>query len=249
MNVQQYMRYLSKRFLKPFTENYVPEWSCPHCQMGYLQLMKDKLHYSEVPKSIARRKDIDWEPEWADYRFSAQFRCSRCDAITYACGAGKLNYYPKDEVNDEDWEEIEFFPKYFEPSISMFVLPRECPDFIRQVVESAFSVARADVPAAGNRLRVAVEKLVFDLEPKLTGQLDNKIKKLQLTHPEPAKLLMAVKWLGNEASHDDSLRECDLAFAFDVMKAVLEEIYSNERKELDELGDLINSKKGPPDST
>lgn len=57
---------------------------------------------------------------------------------------------------------------------------------------------------------------------------------------------MAIKWLGNEASHDDSLQECDLAFGFRVMESVLNEIYDNDSTLIMELAEIINLVKGSP---
>jgi len=239
------MTYLNHRFIEPFTERSVPQWTCPHCSRGYLKLAIEHLAYSETAASKKFRSHPDWEPGFVDYRFSANFKCSWCGEVTYCCGNAELNHYPKDEHNDVEWEEIEFFPRYFEPFISLFTLPNNCPDYIQKVVRSSFSIARFDIAAAGNRLRVAVEKLVMELNPDLTGSLDSKLKALKKSHPKSAEQLMAVKWLGNDASHDDSLRECDLAFAYKVMEAVLRYIYGNEQHELDEIVRLVNIEKGP----
>jgi hypothetical protein len=249
MNEQQYLRYLSYRFIKPFYRSSTPDWKCPHCENGLLSLRKDSLSYEETPDSRSLHSHPDWEPDWIDYRFTASFECNKCTGITFVCGIGNEIFYPAVEAGDEDFEDIEFIPKYFEPAIPLFAIPKGCPDSIGKILKSAFSVAWADLASGCNRLRVAVEKLIFELDPSLNGTLHQKLEALSESHREPAHLLMAIKWLGNDASHDGSLRECDLAFGFRAMESVLKDLYANERDELRDLASIVNAGRGSPART
>ena len=104
-----------------------------------------------------------------------------------------------------------------------------------------------------NRVRFSFlykkQKLIFELDPSLNGTLHQKLEALSESHREPAHLLMAIKWLGNDASHDGSLRECDLAFGFRAMESVLKDLYANERDELRDLASIVNAGRGSPART
>ncbi|WP_417567429.1 DUF4145 domain-containing protein [Marinobacter sp.] len=183
-----------------------------------------------------------------EYRFSARFDCNCCYQQTFTVGTGRVValYDSSNECGDVIYID-EFMPKFFFPTLKLFSIPKSCPVSIRNVVESCFSVAWADIPAGGNRLRVAIEKLVDDLQaPKSEREtLHSKIRRLSNTYPQESRLLDAIKWLGNEASHDDNLEEHDLAFGFRALDLVLRELYSNEKDEIAQLAEEIIKNKGP----
>lgn len=58
--------------------------------------------------------------------------------------------------------------------------------------------------------------------------------------------LKAIKWLGNAGSHGESDVEMrDVIDAYYLVQHILEEIYNQKTKKLNELTKLINKKKGP----
>ena len=243
------MLYVNHRFMHTFSVDTVPEWVCPHCDKGSLELDSKRFHSDETPVSKNEHTDPDWEPDWMDYRFTCVFLCNFCEGETYACGTGHfVSWHPQDP-EDEVLEEVRYTPKYFEPPIRLLKIPSECHVSVRKALMGSFAVAWADLSAGCNKLRVAVEKLVNDIEPELTGTLHQKIEKLEKSRPDASQLLMAIKWLGNEASHDDDLKEYDLAFGYKVMESVLEDIYQNNKKMLYELVAIVNSTKGSPVKT
>lgn len=247
MNEQQYFNYLSLRFRKAFHESFTPEWNCPHCSSGMLHLDGNSLTYEETAESAASRRGPDWEPDWLDFHFTARFECNRCPGKTIAVGSGHdecfLEGYPD---GDAVWMTV-FMPEFFYPALPIFKIPAGCPDAIKNTLRSAFKVAWADFPAAGNRLRVAIENLVVEIDPSTQAltPLHKKIEALDHSHPEISKWLMAIKWLGNSASHFDNLRECDLKFGFDTMELVLQELYTGDRRRISQLAHEIIQNKGP----
>ncbi|MFL1455019.1 DUF4145 domain-containing protein [Marinobacter sp. GN3S48] len=248
MNEQQYLTYLSHRFRRTFHDSYTPEWSCPHCDRGLLTLDRESFYYIETSESSERRREPDWEPEMTEYSFSARFHCNRCYEQTFTVGTGREAAYYDSSAECGDVIYIdEFMPKFFFPTLKLFNVPKSCPDSIRKVVESCFAVAWADIPAGGNRLRVAIEKLVDDLQPpkRESESLHSKINRLSSSYPQESRILYAIKWLGNEASHDDNLEEHDLAFGFRSLDLVLRELYSKEKDEVAQLAEEIIKNKGP----
>jgi hypothetical protein len=78
-----------------------------------------------------------------------------------------------------------------------------------------------------------------------TGGLHNKILKFQDRDLEAANMLLALKFLGNEASHDSVLEECDLAIAYEILERVLNRLYGDD-SHFNAAVSAINSQKGKP---
>lgn len=250
MNFQHYMNYINLSFIETFTEKKFPKWKCPHCQSGFISLKENSLQYSETKESVDSKTHDAWEPDWIDYRFIATFVCPACKHETYCCGKAKHYFYqPTDYGEGELSDEIVFTPTHFEPVIHLIPIPEKCPEYIKKALIGSFTVAWANISAGCNRLRVSIERLTEEINPKLSGTLHEKLKKLSETNSKLSSLLMAIKWLGNDASHDENLRECDLAFGYKVMKNVLYEIFENEESELHELAAMVNKARGAPGKT
>lgn len=56
--------------------------------------------------------------------------------------------------------------------------------------------------------------------------------------------LMAIKWLGNEASHTAGLTRIDIFDALDLLEFVLEELFHGRKIKMQKLAKKINKKKG-----
>lgn len=247
MSSDSYFDYINKKFKVNFTENDTPSIICPHCFKGDLKLQKDKFSFDETPNSKESRHHPEWEPDWIKYRYAASFICLNCNSNTYSCGIGKHRYYesylPEEEVNFPV-----FYPKYFEPSIPLFSITKDCPENIKDLIIVSFSLAWTDVSAAASKLRIAIELLLNTINPELTKiqSLHHRIKKFESEQPDIAQSLMAIKWLGNDASHVAALKEYDLAFAFEVMELVLNKLFDNSEDKLKKMVDRINDNKGKP---
>lgn len=69
------------------------------------------------------------------------------------------------------------------------------------------------ISSAGNKIRISIERLIDQVYPDVKGKLHHRIEKIERVNPDRAKLLMSIKSLGNDASHDNTLEGCDLVFA------------------------------------
>jgi len=248
MNEQQYLNYISHRFRRTFHESFTPQWHCPSCENGMLKLKQDSLDYYETEESISRRSGPDWEPDSIEYRFSARFECNACLEVTNCIGKGwEAVYHDSSTEVGETIYVDEFMPLFFSPPVPLFQIPKKCPDSVRRAIISAFQIAWADYPAAANRLRVAIEKLVDEVAPhnRKLANLHAKIEALKEMHSEQYDLLMATKWLGNNASHDDNLREYDLAYGFKILDIVLKELYLYDKEGLMQVAKEVIKNKGP----
>jgi len=149
--------------------------------------------------------------------------------------------------------EPEFRPKYVEPCIVFFDLPPKCPESIAKEVQQAFALFWLDAPAAANRVRAAVERLLDHqrVAKKETAKgkrrqisVHRRIERFQAKRGGVGKALMAVKWIGNEGSHESSLSQLDLLDAFGMLSYALDAVYDDRVKTVSQLATKINKAKG-----
>jgi hypothetical protein len=224
MNIEEYMKYINHRFtIRVFQNQFPKDYRCSSCGDGVLGFVADKFQKHETLNSINWHQDEDWEPEWIEYIFTASLQCQSCSEVYIVSGTGKL---------EEEWDHEEgrvhydvFFPKFFLPTIHIFAIPQQTPVEVANIIESSFSLAWSDYSAAGNKLRVALELIVAELVPNSEQTLGNKINEIPEKQADIREMLKAIKWLGNQGSHEAKLAEYDLAFSFKVIEKVLNILY------------------------
>ena len=74
--------------------------------------------------------------------------------------------------------------------------------------------------------------------------LHARIEMFGLKQPDIAHALLAVKWIGNEASHSQNLTVSDVVLCARVLDAALVALYDQSDAELKNLVKLINRRKG-----
>ena len=238
------LKYVNYKYREPICSGILPVWKCPYCKTGTLHLDDDDFRHEETDESKTDRDDPNWEPDWIKYTFTAFLQCTNCNDQTAVIGEGKSKSYT-DQQTGEILVDKEFMPKYFCPTLPLFELPPETPEKVRTHIHESFSLAWADFSAAGNKLRISIERLIDEISPKSKGNLHQKIENLKEPWNEIKEQLEAIKWLGNNGSHEAKLDEYDTAFAYKVLKIILEKIYdSNE--DVEKLVQRVNSAKGPP---
>lgn len=248
--IDDYTAYINHRFIAAFGVDSNTKYQCPYCRSGKLSCIKDGLLIEETPESQQERYDDCWEPEWVRYVFCGALVCKDCSKKTFCTGTGKLEFHPYCGPNEDapksinDCYEIELTPSYFEPPIPIFVLPSKCPEEIKNEVQHAFKLAFSDFSASGNRVRTCLELYIQHLNPSATGRLHDKIESIKNIEPTAYELIMAIKWLGNQGSHESTLQEYDLAFALEALEFCLNKTFNSNEGKLRELALLINSSKG-----
>ena len=239
-----------------FSKSKFPSWTCSKCNLGLLEIQKDIFKYKETGGSRSARNHPAWEPDWIKYRFVALLKCNNkncADSVSLA-GRGEVI-----EFHDENYgHEIEpylpvFYPEYFYPPPQIFLIPENTPEDIKDEVLNSFSIFLSDTNAAGNRIRTCVEMILDQKKIIKTGMkkerrinltLHQRIEKFKLKYKELGENLLAIKWLGNAASHPTGLSIDDIFDAFEILQHVLNELYDNRSKRIQKLTKQINSKKG-----
>ncbi|WP_297572970.1 DUF4145 domain-containing protein [uncultured Deefgea sp.] len=218
-------RYKRTNFIKPIPESGCCNLSCPFCYVGILYTKN--ITSSETEKSKLEHDDPSWEVEWIESNFSAVLNCKNCSNEVFCLGDGRVSEV---QFEDEDGYSrdyvTEYKPKYFHPPIPQFLIAEWIPSEIKVKINDAFALAYCDFASCGNKLRVVVEEVMNSIDPDGKGvRLHKRIEALKEENEKIKEFLMAIKWLGNEASHEGELQEYEVAFAFKTLKLILDKVF------------------------
>ena len=219
---------------------------CPACRLGMLRA--EPAHKHESTESRNAQGVVGWDPDWVHGYFTSVLRCQRasCQEITVAMGRWCVR-----ENNNEFGQNFDdyFLLQMTVPPLPIMYIPDGCPAPVSGVVDSAAQVMWVDPSAAANRLRIAVEQLLdaHDIPRTKTEatkesplNLHKRIDLLRATHPSAADLLEAVKWIGNQGSHEDTLRVSDVLEGAQLFERALAQMYDTTPAELQRRAAQIN---------
>ncbi|MEZ9627776.1 DUF4145 domain-containing protein [Aliivibrio fischeri] len=145
--------------------------------------------------------------------------------------------------------------KYIFPSPKLIPLSNKYPTIINTLLEDSFCLYWSSPSSCANKLRIIVEEILNDLKiPKKhktkksklvlstthhrIGRLGNKTK-----FKEASEYLLAIKEIGNPASHASSFDENAIIPAYKLLNKALDLIYIGYDKELNRLKELAKNKK------
>lgn len=190
--------------------------------------------------------------------FTGTLRCDNADCRAELSIAGRYGY----QWDFDDEQRLprlthQYWVEYVNPPLRLFVPPSRTPKAVADEIRAAGQLLFINPSAAGNRLRFAVEELLTafrvprtELVTRTTGkkrqsvQLHRRITVFSKTHPDIAKVLLAVKWIGNAASHGQTLTVADVVLCGTVLQAALNALYDRSDADLERLVRGINGRKG-----
>jgi hypothetical protein len=217
-------------WLEPFQKGKFPNWRCPRCESGILIPVDNGFLFAETGNVHSERARFG---EYFDYdvytfHYSLLLRCNNLDCCEHVASGG-YGYVQEDLIvingklkmddsGDPETKLIEvFLPHFFYPALQIFQIPSQCPDAVKQKIQASFNLFFCDPPAAANYVRKAVEEILTKKNVKrftfsknrkrIRISLHDRIIEFEKTHPEIAQKLLAVKWLGNEGSHSDTVKK------------------------------------------
>lgn len=210
-------------------------WRCGKCCIG-------QLRANVTDKNQRDRKTK---------RFACTLRCteSSCDHQYFAVGTwGKYNKQGgviSMEYSHNDCERW-FFPSAFEPTLFFFSCEPSTPMDIQSSLDEVFKLYWISSAACANAIRKLIERLM-DLQAIPGAVLDQRLKLFGTSHPMLSQHLLAVKWIGNEGSHQNELERSDVLDGLELLAVVLSELYPDTRnaERLNEITNEINTKKKP----
>lgn len=229
-----------------------PLLPCPNCT-GSLALTQ--VQEIESRDSRVNRDHEGWEPEWIRGRFVAVPECQGCGEAVVVTGR-----YRVDMALTSDGRWYGDYDTFYEveatsPGLRMVDVPERAPEIIRVLAQEAAAVLWTSPPASASALRRAVEAMLDDLRVNKTGltkqnkrerlKTHRRIELLSQSRPEVADGLMAVKWVGNEGSHEaKALRVEQVLDIADVFAYALRLVYDNRDQEIKRRIAKINRKRG-----
>jgi hypothetical protein len=234
-----------------------PRPACPNCQTGYIGFSAPTE--DEGRDSASARNHPAFEPEWIFGVFAVRGKCenSKCQQVVHGTGNYTVDHSIKSNRDDIDFQGIPYSSYYvvthLHPPMLIMPIPVSAPDEVREGLLRASRVLFADPGLAATALRATVERFltaqgVAAATP--TGKFrgaDDRIKEWARSDPSRppiANLLLAVKWLGNAGTHEDSdLSTTEVLDGARVLDEAFHRLFTGP--DIDAHAQLINAARGP----
>lgn len=230
-------------------EGEYPSLPCPSCDAP----MNFDDNSFEKRTSAHNRDYVDCVGiEVALSRFSGWFVCGDAKCGEVVTVGGDCSY---DYDYGEDGQTITVMtlhPKGLHPGPPVITVPADAPHSIRAALTSSYGLLWTSTNACASRLRIVLELILDDSGfPAETPNgkfvsLHERILAWREHYGATslAQALMAIKWLGNVSSHEASLRLDRVLDAYEILERLLEQLYPEDPRRLDELAASINESKG-----
>jgi hypothetical protein len=199
------------------------------------------------------------DPDGLKGHFHTKLKCSNNQCGEEVISIGE--YFVTEDRDHPDYQHEHYKtmvrPYYFLPAIPVFKIPEKTPDKIENAIKQSFSHAFTDPAAAGNALRRVVERILDSKRIVRSKKVTKKgnTKRINLSLHERINVwkpnsngladhLMAIKWIGNIASHEEEISFDSVFHAFEIIEHVIEAIYSDKVMVLKKRVAQINRRKG-----
>ena len=231
-----------------------PPWPCPICGRHSLAIKPGSLNQEETSESQRAHSHEDWDPEWVSERFVCLLVCQdfRCGEPCTVAGSTSYDLEPGPDFDTTEYLE----PHFVEPAPELIKIPGKCPKDVATNLRAAFSLFWNDPSAALNRIRISLEALLdSEKVQKKAKTKKGKFQQLSLHHriekflPKDVSTrtkLLAVKWLGNEGSHQGSITKVEVLEALELVENILEIVVVKRPQYLDRMAREIAKRKGKP---
>lgn len=235
-----------------FVQESWPTLSCPACRRGDLAPVRVDTVDSAATERM--RADGVLEPEWIRGAFTAHLRCHRaaCAEPVVALGEMKVEFRatPGGDTYDSQFETLLLLRQVI-PAPPLVEVVGDCPVAVQERLDEAARVVLVDPNAAANRLRFAVEGVLDDQgvarkPSRGTRELTThqRIVEFGKVNQDVAEVLEAVKWIGNQGSHEDSLAPADVVEGAHILEHALALLYDRSAAEIVRRARGINADKG-----
>lgn len=237
---------------------HLPAWECPTCGKGHLVAIQDKEAIEETGPSRKAHGHDAWDPEWIEERFTKLLKCNfaNCGEVVSISGNAGVE---EDHFHDEDgnWQQ-DYIPHYEVLCLLPAPLPirpiAKTPDTVKQPLRLAGQLLWQSPEAAANQVRQAVEHLMDHQKVKKRVKIGGKKLTLHARLLEFEKkdgincpILRAIKWIGNDGSHQGGVSRDEVLDAFDMMELALTNLFDDAAaKIMKKVLAVIKSKERKP---
>lgn len=232
-----------------------PAVGCPQCGIGTLSVKS--LNPVDSAASVRHHDDDNWEPDWQFGLFHGMLRCNRraCNESVVVSGAYKVDVSLDDDGSWRGEWGIFYKLRYSIPALPIMALPANVPSEVQEAITAASRILWTDPNSAGNRLRVAIEELLTKKGMRRYVTRNGRKHRLS-THARIQEFkgrdklvgdtLEAVKWIGNQASHEELLTIDDVLDGAGLLEHALRLMYDKSSDEAARLVRKINKSRGIP---
>lgn len=232
-----------------------PIWTCSKCNTGIFEIVNDTFHSVNNGTSEVSKNEDWFDIEMYSLRFCSVLRCNnnKCKESAILTGTGYVEE-EYDHRSDHGSTYIEYFaPKYCSPPPAVFKIPEKTPDIIADEILQSFSIFFSQPNSAGNKIRTSIE-ILLDQQKVIKTTVTKKRKRVRISlhdriieygkkKKELSDNILAIKWIGNSASHTQELEIDDIFDAYDLLHHVLTEIYDNRTKHIAKITQKRNKQK------
>lgn len=237
------------RFTGDLTEKHWPTVPCPRCGNGSLKLVGS---VQDVWASHVVTAPSYPPPYQGDFSgvFSATLRCDEgsCQEGVVVVGTSSVEEQWVEPV--EDRYQTFYRVKFVQPALRLFDVPPDTPQKVVAGIAGAAAVIWSSPSSAANRLRYAVEEILTAEgipATKSTGGRLSPEERIKLFEAKDAALadgLRAVKWIGNEGSHEEVLTVPHVIEDAEILGHVVTALYGKQKEAMAAKIKAINDAQG-----
>ena len=217
---------------------------CPKCFSGNIIGLNKISQITEEGKELSKHN----YPYGIENLFCGILKCNRCNEIVSVNGSLLTEITEEIPLPDGNYEIKELSiskPMFFYPNLRMFSLSKEIPKPVIKQVDLAFSYYFHDNNSCANKIRTAIEVILDDIKAPLKKfsngrlrpipNLHQRIENYRKSKPRLCQLLLALKVIGNEGSHNSKTETKDLLDAFEILELALDTLYLKSTKRIEAL--------------
>lgn len=244
----QYLDYY--KLTQPIYENaWPPVIKCPTCASGVCTIDTREIEYKESANSLSLKHERFHDAEWMSGNFSAGFKCvsSACSESLVVIGSWSVEETHDDasmRSNQRPYERV-IVIEYVNPTLNLVgeFSGSTPPEVLKRVTEAS-KLLWADPSAAGTRIRLAIEDLLTAHGVLPNKRTDRRIRDFAEVNQAGSEALMAIKWIGNDATHEANLNHLNVFNALEILKHALTLIYPSDHTRIQEIISTINRDRG-----
>jgi hypothetical protein len=238
-------------------ENF-PEWICPSCKKGVLKENPETFHVYPTAKSTQDIERYGFDPDWVEENYCVVLTCNNKDCrenVVISGKGGSEEEYYIDETEEPTTRDVEKFrPIYAIPPLNIFAIPFQTPKEVTNEIIASFNLFWADQSASVNHVRRCLEEILTERGirkyskkngKRISLSLHDRIIEYGKTKKDTSDKLLALKWLGNAASHPEKFTLDDVIDAYEILELVLDNIYVKREQEIERKVKIVNKTKKP----
>jgi len=230
---------------------------CPICNNGRLDILKNNVHLVEYNKHNKEAKEYeDFDYDWLKYAFYGFLKCNNCDEKIIFSGKSdvnsRVNFFDFEENGPEYYNVLNI--EYIERPPYIIEISSKVPQEIKDLIIDSFKLFWLDINSCANKIRVCLEILMDLFEIQNYIVKNKKRKKLSLherieiftkNDVSLKNILISIKWIGNYASHKETITKNDILDGYYLLEYALKKIFDDKEKEILNIAKSINERKKP----